>query len=197
MLALRRVGVTGGIASGKTTVCRMLEELGAYSISADRIVHDLLIPDTDTGREVEKLLGSDCIVNGRFDREKIAEKVFRTSKLLSHLEKILHPKVRKEIEKEFQKALKLIPQPSLCVTEVPLLFEAQFESLFDEIIAVISDEKICQKRFEQEKRHGYSLRITRHLPMEEKARRSSHIIENNGSREELRRQVTQIFKQLS
>jgi dephospho-CoA kinase len=196
LLALKRVGVTGGVASGKTTVCRIFEELGAYFVSADQIVHNLLIPGTRVGKEVEELLGSDCIVDGRFDRKKIAEKVFRTQELLSRYEQILHPMVRKEIEKEFRKASKLVPKPSFFVAEVPLLFEANFESMFDVIITVIADEKVCQIRFSENKA-DYKLRMSRHIPVEEKAQRSSYIITNQGSLDQLRRQVMIIFKQLS
>lgn len=189
MLKLRRIGVTGGLASGKTTVCQIFEELGAYVVFADQIVHHLLNPDTALGKEVEKLVGSDCVVDGRFDRERISNKVFNDADLLLRLEQIVHPKVRTEIEKEFKKASKTLPMPTLFVAEVPLLFEAGFESLFDTVITVIADEKTCEKRYTSEKKTDFKKRVSRHLPMEEKAKRSGYIIDNRGSLSALRSQV--------
>ncbi len=193
MLKLRRIGVTGGISSGKTTVCQFLKELGAYVVSADQIGHHLLIPTTDLGKEVENLVGSDCIINAKFDREKISKKVFNNPDLLLRLEEILHPKIRIEIENAFEKASKLHPLPRLLVAEVPLLFEAGFESLFCGVIAVVSDEKICEMRYEKSGRSDFKVRSSRQLPPEEKARRSQYIIDNRGSYEELRSQVTNLF----
>ena len=76
MLKLKKIAVTGGLAAGKTTVCQLFKELGAYVVSADEIVHQMLSPDTVVGQQVVSLLGSDIVSGLGIDRKKIAAKVF-------------------------------------------------------------------------------------------------------------------------
>ena len=102
MLRLKKIAVTGNVASGKSTVCLFLKECGAYVVNADSIVHKLLSPETTLGKSIINLLGYDVIIDGQFDRRAIAEKVFKDYSLLKDLEKILHPEVQKEINKEYQ-----------------------------------------------------------------------------------------------
>ncbi|HSX12427.1 MAG TPA: dephospho-CoA kinase, partial [Rhabdochlamydiaceae bacterium] len=90
MLGLRKLAVTGGLSSGKTTVCKILESLGAYYISADQIVHRLLSPDTKIGKKIIDLLGPKILNGDQFDRAKIAKIVFSQKDTLNALEKILH-----------------------------------------------------------------------------------------------------------
>src|SRR5262245_55950333 len=102
MLILKKVAVTGGLSCGKSSVCRIFKELGAYVVSADDIVHQLLTPQTKPGQQVIELMGSDIVVDQHIDRSKIAKKVFGNLKLLKSLEQILHPAVRHEIDKKYQ-----------------------------------------------------------------------------------------------
>ena len=102
MLTLRRVGITGGLACGKTAVRKVFEELGAYVVDADEIVHKLLSPNTSIGKQVTDLLGKDILTDGQIDRGKIARKVFNDQLLLQALEKIIHPAVMLEIERQYQ-----------------------------------------------------------------------------------------------
>ncbi len=90
MLKLEKVAITGGLSCGKSSVCRYFKELGAYVISADEIVHQLLIPTNELGQEVIALLGKDIAVNGTIDRSMIAKKVFENKTLLLSLEKLIH-----------------------------------------------------------------------------------------------------------
>src|SRR5580700_5876146 len=99
MLKTKKIAVTGGLAAGKTTVCQIFKELGAYVVSADEIVHQLLSPGTTVGQQVIKLLGSDIISGQELDRKKIAAKVFFQRDLLHLLEEIIHPAVFDEIER--------------------------------------------------------------------------------------------------
>lgn len=194
MLRLNRIGVTGGVASGKTTVCRCLEELGAYVVSADQIVHHLLIPTTDLGKEVEELLGSDCVINGKFDRQLMSRKVFNDLELLFRLEQVIHPKVRIKIKEEFNKALNQSPMPTLFVAEVPLLYEAHFEDLFDKVIAVISEKEESEKRHQARGGNHFALRRQRLLSHQELQKQADYFIYNNGDIDQLRSQVINLYK---
>jgi len=198
MLTLRKVAVTGGLASGKTTVCRLLASLGAYVVSADEIVHQLLSPNTETGKQVVSLLGSEIISNQSLDRTKIAEKVFSHPKKLQLLEQILHPAVLHEIEKQFLEVKKR-GNISLFVAEIPLLYESESEQYFDAVIALLADRSVCKKRFSDARSISeleFDKRMERQWKPEQKATKADYVIINNGSLEELKQQVLTIYKDL-
>lgn len=199
MLKLRKIAVTGNIASGKTTVCMLFKELGAYTLSADEIVHQLLSPETDLGQKIISLLGADVIVKGELCREEIAKKVFLDKRLLYRLEELLHPEVQKKIETRYQEIASLESQYCLFIVEMPLLFESKQESFYDTTIAVIADEKIRKKRFLQKGRYSkeeFHHREDRLLTQDEKAKRADFLLENNATKEALKEAVTKLFKQL-
>jgi len=197
MLILKKVAVTGGIATGKTTVCRFFEELGAYVISADKIVHQLLSPATDLGKRVIALLGSDIVEGGELNREVIAQKVFRDPSLLKQLEKQVHPEVQKVIESQYRRVSQ--QKHFLFVVEVPLLFESALEKFYDVTIVVVADEKRCRTRFMTTTQYGadeFDRRHQRLIPAEEKQARADIVIENNMNLESLRQAVEIIFNSL-
>ena len=117
VLELKKAAVTGGLASGKTTVCRFFQEFGAYVLDADAIVHQLLDSTTPLGKDLMALLGADVIVKGVFDREAIAQKVFCDAALLKKLEEYLHPAVQKEIDAHTQRASE--QKYPLFIAEIP------------------------------------------------------------------------------
>lgn len=199
MLNLKRVAVTGGLSSGKSSVCRIFAELGAYVVSADEIVHQLLTPTTSLGQKVIKLLGNDIVVEGgkQIDRGKIASKVFINPELLESLENILHPAVRDEVEKEYQK-IKKLGNAKLFVAEIPLLFEKGFGN-YDATIAVISSAETSKKRFTNTTGYNpeeFDRRMSKQIPNEEKAQKAQYVINNEGSLDDLRRAVINIYNQL-
>lgn len=188
MLKLRRVAVTGGISCGKSLFCRYLKEFGAYVVSADKIVHQILSPDTGPGKQVIELLGPSIVVNGHIDRGLVAKKVFDNPILLQSLEKILHPAVRKQIDDEYRQA-SAKGGFTLFVAEVPLLFEAGMEKDFDAVVAVVADEETCIERFKESTGYDaeeYRRRTKRQLSPKAKAERAAIIIYNNSTMEHLR-----------
>ncbi len=197
MLNLRKIAVTGGLSSGKSSVSRIFKELGAVVVSADEIVHQLLSPHDLIGQQVIKLMGSDIVQNGKIDRAKIAQKVFNNRDLLHSLEQILHPAVRLEVERQYQQAREQGIN-GLFVAEIPLLFESD-SGTFDATVAVISDAEVCRMRFK--KITGYDdnefdKRMARQLPPEEKAQKATFVIRNNGSLDDLRQAVVAIYNKL-
>ena len=189
-LALKRIAVTGGIASGKSTVCRLFEELGACYVSADEIVHQLLVPTTHFGKDIIALLGDDIVVGNTLDRKRIAQKVFCDPLLLKELEKRIHPEVQRVIETKYKT---ISPQHfSLFIVEVPLLFEADLQDWYDKVIVVVSDEKECRNRF-QYNEDEYIRRAQHLIPIEEKIKKADRVIYNTGTLDQLRQTIYPIF----
>ena len=173
MLKLKRIAITGGVASGKTSVCQLFKELGAFVVSADAIVHELLRPDTDLGRQIILQFGTEILENGKFSRRILAEKVFDDSKRLEILEELLHPAVLKQIEELYSRARK----------------EGKYSSF-----VVETDEKVAKRRFELAgfQPEEYEKRMKRQIKPSEKASRAHYTIQNNGTLEDLRKQVVKL-----
>ncbi|EPP36535.1 Dephospho-CoA kinase [Chlamydia avium] len=195
MLKLLKISITGDLSSGKTEACQIFRELGAYVISADKVSHSFLIPHSHIGRRVIALLGPEIVVANAFDRKAIAEKVFSDIALLKALEAILHPEVCRIIEEQYNRISREGKYP-LFIAEVPLLYEIQYAEWFDRVILIIADRDIRRERFAKKTNcsdlHFYQ-RCSRFSSQEEKMRHADIIIENNGTKEELRRKVEEYF----
>jgi len=118
MLKLKKIAITGGLAAGKTTVCQLFRDCGAYVMGADEIVHRLLSPHTRIGQEVIDLLGADILNDSQIDRKKVSEKVFPYPDKIRALERIIHPAVFDEIENEYQQ-IKKEGKYQLFIAETP------------------------------------------------------------------------------
>jgi len=198
MLKLKKIAITGGLSCGKSSVCSFLSELGAYVVSADAIVHQLLSVETNLAQEIIKLLGTKILVDQKINRSVIAQMVFQDFNLLQQLEKILHPAVYSEIDKQHAEQEKKCPQPTLFVAEIPLLFESKHNS-FDVIVVVVANEKICEERFTKKNSLAtdhYQQRVSRQMPLSEKAKLANYVIINDGSYGDLKQQTLSLYKKL-
>lgn len=197
MLELRKIAITGGLGTGKTLVCKIMEDLGACVVSTDELVHQLLINDKECIQKIEALLGQEVKVDHQIDRKKVASLVFSNKEKLDRLEKILHPLVFKKMEMLYREACEL-EKCALFVVEVPLLFEAGWELFFDKVITVTANEALCCERSLQRglTPNDYSLRSKRLLSSEQKLKKSNFIIDNSGTVETLKKQVTEIIKKI-
>lgn len=199
MLKYRKIAITGGLSCGKSSVCRFLKELGAYVVSSDDIVHQLLSSDINLGQEVIKLLGTGIVTDQKIDRSRVAQIVFQNINLLRALEEILHPAVYSEIEREYQEQQKNNPQPPLFFAEVPLLFESQGERYFDCTVVVMANKEHCLERFTQathDDLQEFEKRSARQFPLSEKAKLADFVIVNDGSILELKQKCIELFNQL-
>jgi len=193
MLKLKKIAITGGVASGKSTACQLFQELGAYVVSADAIVHKLLDSKTDLGQQIIRTLGSDIVQHGTISRQRVAEKVFQDPKQLEQLERILHPVMLQMVEESYRKASEARKYTSF-VVEIPLLFEIGKETEFDVVIAVVADEEIAKRRFVAagHTSQEYERRMSRQLPPSLKSAKAHYTLTNNGSLEEFREQVKKL-----
>lgn len=199
MLTLKKVAITGGLSCGKSSVCRLFKELGAKVVSADEIVHVLLSSTNRLGQQVIELLGDDIVIDGKIDRNIIAKKVFENKILLHSLEKIIHPFVLNEIEKQYQQTSNQGTFP-LFIAEIPLLFEVAFQKNFDATLAVWASPEVCKKRFTETTGYGedeYFKRMANQMPADEKAKRADYVINNSGSIDQLRKAVVDLFNKLT
>jgi dephospho-CoA kinase len=186
------IGLTGGIAAGKSTALTAFGRLGAATISSDAVVHELLdsepLLDRLTGR-----WGEDVAPAGTVDRARVGEIVFADPEELAWLEAQVHPLVGERIGSW----LATLPaETEVAVVEVPLLFESGMEGVFDTTVAVVTTDELRRERAEA---RGHALveeREARQIPQDEKARRAAHAIENDGTVEDLERSLASLLEEL-
>ncbi len=193
MLKLKKIAITGGVASGKTSVCQFFKGLGACVVSADAIVHELLRSDTDLGQQLIRQFGHDIAKNGQIDRRVLAEKAFKDPQALKKLESLVHPMVFRKIDELYKIACEEDRYSSF-VVEIPLLFEAGADPWYDVIVTVLSDPAKARERFTQLgfQQTEYDLRMKRQMSPETKAAKSNFTIQNNGSLVDLQDQVIRL-----
>jgi len=186
------IGLTGGIAAGKSEALAAFERLGAETISSDAVVHELLEAEPLLSRLTERW-GGEVAPGGRVDREKVGSIVFADPEELRWLEAQIHPLVGERIGAW----LASLPEDAeAAVIEVPLLFESGMEGVFDTTVAVIASE---EARRERAQARGHALvdeREARQLGQDEKATRAEHVVENDGSVEDLERELSALVEKL-
>lgn len=192
-----KVGLTGSIGTGKSTVSQIFKKLGAYVIDADKVVHKLL-ENEKVKREIAEVFGKEVFdTSGKIDKKKLAKIVFNAPEMKKKLEKILHPKVRQEIE-NFIKEVYKRDKNAVIIAEIPLLIETGLYKNYDKIIVVYAPKDLQIKRLLSK---GFSKeealsRINSQIDIEEKLKYADIVIENTGSLEELEEKVKKVYEQL-
>ncbi|HET8814273.1 MAG TPA: dephospho-CoA kinase [Solirubrobacterales bacterium] len=191
-MAPLKIGLTGGIAAGKSEALKAFERLGAATLSSDAVVHELLESEPLRERLADRW-GPDILSDGVVDRTKIGEVVFADPEELTWLEAEIHPLV-----KERTRAwLESLPEGTeVAVVEVPLLFEAASDRVFDTTVAVVTADEV---RRERAAARGHTLvdeREARQLSQIEKAERAEHVIENDGTLEDLEGALSALLAKL-
>lgn len=183
------VGVTGPFASGKSTFVRLLGELGSETVSADGIVHDLLAADSETIVRVVERFGEEVRGEEGIDRRALGREVFGDPEALRDLEAILHPLVRREVERRAAAS-----RSELFVAEIPLLFEGGQNSAYDVTVAVVTPEERRrdwseERGVEEAQRRAIE---ARQLTGAEKARRADLVVQNDGDLDKLRESAREV-----
>jgi dephospho-CoA kinase len=188
-----RLAVTGGIGSGKSTATAYLDSLGASCVSTDAVVHALLA-EPEIVEELRRHFGESVISDEAVDRPALARVVFRDLEALDWLESLLHPHVRRLVDEWAVEQSRLQSPPALLVAEVPLLFESGFDRDFDYVLLVTAPESVRRRRL-VDKMSGseFGRRSRRQLDETVKAARSDFVIDNGGSRAQLKGAVAEVY----
>ena len=189
------VGLTGGIGAGKTEALAALERLGAATLSSDAVVHELLAGE-EARDELVRRLGPDVAPDGRVDRDAVAALVFERPDQREWLESYLWPRVGERMAAWRAELERRDPPPRAAVVEVPLLFESGMEPVFDHTIAVVADEDVRADRAGARGHAGLASRESRQLGQQEKAERAEFAVRNDGSVEELERELSEVLRRM-
>jgi dephospho-CoA kinase len=195
---VKLVGLTGGIASGKSTVAAILRRLGASIVNADELSREVVQPGQDAWNEITKSFGSDILQEDMtLDRKKLRKIVFDNPEARKKLEAIIHPRVRALAEKRISELA--ASGSSVIVYEVPLLFEAQIHLWLRPVILVACNIDTQKKRL-LERDHLTKPEAQQHLDaqmsLEEKRKLADYIIENDGAMEDLEQQVRTVLQKI-
>lgn len=182
------IGLTGGVAAGKSTALAALAEEGVPTLSADQVVHDVY-EDPSVVAKVAERLGAEVVVGGKVDRDAVAREVFNEPEARVWLEQLIWPMVGQRIL-DFRKHWESAESPpTAIVVEVPLLFESGMDQAFDHTIVVVADDELRRKRAEERGHEEIDAREERQLPQETKRERADTVVENHGSIADLKRDI--------
>jgi dephospho-CoA kinase len=193
---MMRVGLTGGVASGKSTVSAILDELGAVIVDADVLAREVVEPGTDGLREVVEAFGSDVLTaDGELDRSAMGAIVFADVEKRRTLEAIIHPRVRaRATEIEAGAA-----PDDVVVHDIPLLAETGQASGFDAVIVVDVPQEMQVERMVELRgmsREDAEARVAAQASRDDRLAIATHVIDNTGSVEDLRRRVNEVYREL-
>lgn len=190
------VGLTGGIATGKTTVAAMFAELGAWRINTDQLARLVVQPGNPAWEAIVRYFGGDILDNsGHLDRKKLGDIIFAKPQMRDVLNTMTHPPIRALLREELAQARD--QNATVALVEVPLLYEARFDRDVDRVLVVTTSEvsqltRLMERSNLSEK--DARLRIEAQMPVAEKASRADFVINNEGTLEETKDQVLKIWQ---
>ncbi|MBI4342109.1 MAG: dephospho-CoA kinase [Candidatus Omnitrophica bacterium] len=194
------IGVTGGVGTGKSTVARMFARHGAVVLDADRIAHDLIAPPRPAWRELIRTFGRGVLRgDGTVDRRRMAAVVFRHPALRKRLERIIHPRVMRQIRREIRR-LRRDGRRAAVVLDVPLLIETGAHRMVDALVVVTAPPEVQRRRVRRQ--HGWSNeeineRINAQWKLSAKVALADMVVKNAGRVQATQTQVNRIWKQLA
>jgi dephospho-CoA kinase len=193
------IGLTGGIATGKSTVSAILKKAGAVIIDADRIAREVVKKGLPAYREIVENFGETVLLsNGEINRSVLGDLIFNDPRKKQLLNRIVHPHVRRETNRQLKDMENSSPN-TIVILDIPLLFEAEMHKDLSEVIVVYAPEHIQIKRLM--KRDNISeadavARVRSQMPIEEKKNRATIVIDNAGTMEDTRKRTLEIFRTL-
>lgn len=195
---MKLIGLTGGIASGKSTVARILNRLGAAIVDADALAREVVEPGHDAWKDIVKEFGAEVLQPDRtLDRQKLRATIFNNTAARKKLEAIIHPRVRALAEERIHQHA--AAGYDIVVYEVPLLFEGNLHEWLRPVVLVACDVDIQIRRLQE--RDGLSVEasqkhIDAQMSLAEKRRLADYVIENDGSLEDLEREVQTVLNKI-
>ena len=194
-----KVGLTGGIASGKSTVSEAFARLGAKVLDADEVAREVVLPGKPAWTKLRHTFGSDFFhPDGRLNRSKLRRLVFADPEQRSRLNAIVHPEVMREIDFRFEQ-LTSSAEHAVVLVDVPLLIEVGVANRFDKVVVVYVNESVQVMRLMQ--RDGLSREEARQalsvqIDLREKAKKADFVIDNSGTPGETQAQVEKVWQEL-
>ena len=193
------IGLTGGIATGKSTVAERLKELGALVIDADRIAREVVEPGEPALAEIARVFGREVIKeDGSLDRGRLGRIVFQDAGKRKLLESILHPVIRERMEERLE-AARREGKVKIAVCDIPLLYESQESMRLVDRVAVVYATREQQLERLVRQRHlspeEAEARIGAQIPIDEKVKRADYVIDNTGTRAETIAQVDRLWEE--
>ena len=192
------VGLTGSVGTGKSTVTNFFRELGAYIIDWDELAREVTRPHLRAWKEIVEYFGKDFLNEDlTINRQRLAEIVFSDREKVAKLNQIVHPEVFKEDER-ITNEIKSLDPDALIIKDIPLLFELTRPIFVDKVVVVSASEQTQLRRLEEKgmSREDAQNRIKSQLPLEEKIKSADFVINNDGSLEETKKQVEEIYSLL-
>lgn len=194
-----RIGLTGSIATGKSTVTNMLKDLGAFVIDCDKTARDVVAPGTRGLAKIEEVFGKDVVAaDGSMDRVYIGDLVFRNPEMKKRLENILFPLIFEALDEELLRLEREGATPVVFL-DMPLLYEVKYDSYVDEVWLVYVPFEVQLSRLM--KRNGYTkeealLRIHSQISVDKKKSLAQQVIDNSGTLEDTKEQVRSLWERL-
>ena len=194
-----RVGLTGGLASGKTFVGHALRDLGCYLVEADELGHQVLLPGGEAYDAVIREFGEEILDEGRhIDRHRLGELVFGKPDLLAKLSALVHPPVAERQARAIA-AIAQSDSAAIVVVEAAILVETGSYKKFDKLIVVVcTPEQQMERALKRDAytREEVSDRLSRQLPLEEKLRVADYVIDTSGTKKNTLEQVRGLYESL-
>jgi dephospho-CoA kinase len=195
------IGLTGGIATGKSAVTRLLAAQGAVTFSADEAARAVLARNGPALRQIAQEFGPEMLTPlGDLDRARMGRTVFADSEARHKLERILHPLIRSLLRAQIESAQRDLPADTPIVIEIPLLYEGGLQTWFDQVVVVTAPEAVQRERLQQ--RNGLDAqeadrRIAAQWPLERKVALADHVLVNDGSFSQLKAAVENLWPLLN
>jgi dephospho-CoA kinase len=194
------IAVTGGIGSGQTTVCNIFQTLGCKIIDVDIKAKQIIQKDISLQRELKKAFGNDIFFkDGSLNRKHLAHLAFRDEAKTLELNKIIHPRMVAEVIEEMETA-RFSQRYPLIIVDAALIFEISIEKMFDAVIVVYAKLNNRIKRVMERddlKRAEVLARVRRQIPLEDKKEWADFVLDNNGTTDDIAKQVENIYEELT
>ncbi len=194
-----KVGLTGGIASGKSTVCKAFSRLGAKVLDADEVAREVVLPGRPAWTKLKQVFGSEFFSpDGCLDRGRMRKLIFADPVKRRQIDTIVHPEVVREINGRYEK-VSAVETGGIFIVDIPLLLEVGAADRFDLVLVVYVDEEVQLERLVR--RDGLSreeadqaLRVQ--IPLREKVEMADFVIDNNGSLQQTEAQVEDLWRKM-
>lgn len=196
---MKIIGLTGGIATGKSIVSSVFKELGAIILDADVIARLVVLSHQPAWEDIVEYFGPEVVnEDGSLDRAKIGEIVYNHPDSLKELNRFTHPRIMQYYKDELRR-IKLEQPDAIVILEVPLLYETNMDKLCQQVVVVYVDRKTQIKRLMKRDNMSYAdavRRVDAQMPMEEKVRRADFVIDNRGTIVETKEKATRYYNEI-